>query len=46
MLTSEKAEETSVGARLWADLLDRHRARWVASLSGESSVILEQADRS
>jgi hypothetical protein len=39
MLTSEEAEQTSAGARPWADLLERHRAEWVASLGGERSVM-------
>jgi hypothetical protein len=39
MLTGEKAERRSGDARPWADLLDRHREEWVASLAGEGAVM-------
>jgi hypothetical protein len=39
MLTGHEAEQASGTARPWADLLERHRSEWVASLSGERSVM-------
>jgi hypothetical protein len=39
MPTGEDTEQTSASASPWADLLDRHRAQWVASLGGERSVL-------
>jgi hypothetical protein len=39
MLAPQKAEQGSGSARPWAELLDRHREQWVASLAGERSVM-------
>jgi hypothetical protein len=39
MLTGEGVERASEGAGAWADLLDRHRAEWVAALAGDRSVM-------
>jgi hypothetical protein len=39
MLTGRKAERGSESARPWADLLDRHREQWVASLGGDDAVV-------
>jgi hypothetical protein len=39
MTTGQEAERGSGSARPWADLLDRHREQWVASLAGERSVM-------
>jgi hypothetical protein len=39
MLAPERAERESERSRPWADLLSRHRERWVASLSGDESVL-------
>jgi hypothetical protein len=39
MITGQKAEPGSGSERPWADLLDRHREQWVASLGGERSVM-------
>jgi hypothetical protein len=42
MLMGEQAETGSVGGGAWADLLDRHRNEWVASLAiGEPIVWIE-----
>jgi hypothetical protein len=38
MLMGERAETGSAGGGAWAELLDRHRSEWVASLAGEESV--------
>lgn len=39
MLTGEESGQTSAAARPWAHLLDRHRAKWVESLTGETPVM-------
>jgi hypothetical protein len=39
MLAPRKAEQGSGSARPWADLLERHREQWVASLAGEGDVM-------
>ena len=39
MLAPQKAERSSERSGPWADLLSRHRERWVASVAGERSVL-------
>ena len=39
MLASQEAEQGSERSGPWADLLSRHRERWVASVAGERSVL-------
>jgi hypothetical protein len=39
MLAPEKAEGESERSRPWADLLSRHREQWVASVTGDGSVL-------
>jgi hypothetical protein len=39
MLTGEETERGSVDARPWAELLERHRADWVAEVAGERQAL-------
>jgi hypothetical protein len=39
MLTGEGTERGSVDARPWAELLERHRAAWVAEVAGERQAL-------
>jgi hypothetical protein len=39
MLMGEQAETGSVGGGAWADLLDRHRNEWVASLAAGAPIL-------
>jgi hypothetical protein len=39
MLMDERAETGSAGGGAWAELLDRHRSEWAASLSAEGALV-------